>query len=305
MIYKIAHLYNTEMSDPQQTASSFTQKWNNAEKFFLDSTLSDSSDINRWILNRNGFENTSEFSSWVKSKNRILDAGCGNGRVSLLLAKYMTSDSTLVGIDLVAHEIAAKNLEGVTNCSFFFGDLLQDLSHLKNFDLIYCQEVLHHTADPKMAFKNLVTLLNPAGEIAIYVYKKKAVLREFSDDYIRDRISHLTYEESKSVIGEITNFARELSRIEEVIDIPAVEILGIAERSISVQRFIYNYVFKNFWNDELSYEENFSVNFDWYHPNLCSRHTMSEVVSWFEDENLQIIHSREDDFGITIRGFKS
>ena len=202
------------MSSQDQTANSFKQKWTNANNFFLDTTTSDSSDINRWILNRNGFDNTDEFSSWIGSKTRILDAGCGNGRVSLLISKFLNQESSLVGIDLVAHEIAAKNLEGVPRCSFLFGDLLGDLNSLGTFDLIYCQEVLHHTSNPRMAFRNLVTLLSPGGEIAIYVYKKKAVLREYSDDFIREQISNLTYEESRTVIGEITNFAKEMSKLD-------------------------------------------------------------------------------------------
>ena len=292
------------MSSQDQTANSFKQKWTNANNFFLDTTTSDSSDINRWILNRNGFDNTDEFSSWIGSKTRILDAGCGNGRVSLLISKFLNQESSLVGIDLVAHEIAAKNLEGVPRCSFLFGDLLGDLNSLGTFDLIYCQEVLHHTSNPRMAFRNLVTLLSPGGEIAIYVYKKKAVLREYSDDFIREQISNLTYEESRTVIGEITNFAKEMSKLENKISIPALRVLGIKEQSLTLQRFIYNNVFKNFWSDELSYEENFSINFDWYHPDLCSRHTLEEVTNWFMEENLLLLHTKEDDFGITARGLR-
>ena len=292
------------MSSQDQTANSFKQKWTNANNFFLDTTTSDSSDINRWILNRNGFDNTDEFSSWIGSKTRILDAGCGIGRVSLLISKFLNQESSLVGIDLVAHEIAAKNLEGVPRCSFLFGDLLGDLNSLGTFDLIYCQEVLHHTSNPRMAFRNLVTLLSPGGEIAIYVYKKKAVLREYSDDFIREQISNLTYEESRTVIGEITNFAKEMSKLENKISIPALRVLGIKEQSLTLQRFIYNNVFKNFWSDELSYEENFSINFDWYHPDLCSRHTLEEVTNWFMEENLLLLHTKEDDFGITARGLR-
>jgi SAM-dependent methyltransferase len=293
------------MSSQEQTANSFKQKWTNANNFFLDTTTSDTSDINKWILNRNGFDTTDEFSNWIGSKTRILDAGCGNGRVSLLISKFMNQVSSLIGIDLVAHEIAAKNLEGVPRCSFLFGDLLGDLETLGKFDLIYCQEVLHHTSNPRMAFRNLVTLLSPGGEIAIYVYKKKAVLREYSDDFIREQISNLTYEESRTVIGEITNFAKEMSKLDNKISIPALNVLGIKEQSLTLQRFIYNNVFKNFWSDELSYEENFSINFDWYHPDLCSRHTLEEVINWFKEENLLLLHTEEDDFGITARGLRN
>ena len=95
-----------------------------------------------------------------------------------------------------------------------------------------------------------------------------------------------------------------MSKLENKISIPALRVLGIKEQSLTLQRFIYNNVFKNFWSDELSYEENFSINFDWYHPDLCSRHTLEEVTNWFMEENLLLLHTKEDDFGITARGLR-
>ena len=82
------------------------------------------------------------------------------------------------------------------NVEVYKKDLVGDLSEIGKFDLIYCQEVLHHTSDPFGAFSNLCSRLNPSGEIAIYVYKVKAPVREFTDDYIRGLISDLSYEEA-------------------------------------------------------------------------------------------------------------
>jgi SAM-dependent methyltransferase len=214
----------------------------------------------------------------------------------------MRPDAELLGIDFSSHEIAASNFGDLPNTDFQFADLMQDLSHLGTFDLIYCQEVLHHTKDPQKSFGNLTEILAPGGEIAIYVYKKKADIREFSDDFIRDRIKDLSYAETKEVIDQITNFARIVSQVPGEFNFPAISVLGIPESNLSVHRFIYNNLFKNFWNDELTYEENFLINFDWYHPSLCSRHTLSEILGWFADSDLTVIHAKEDDFGITVRG---
>jgi SAM-dependent methyltransferase len=181
---------------------------------------------------------------------------------------------------------------------------MQNLTNLGKFDLIYCQEVLHHTQDPKKSFGNLVDLLEPNGEIAIYVYKKKSEVREFSDDFIRSKIENLSFEESSEVINQITEFARVVSSIPGTFAFPSIPILGIKESQQGIHRFIYNNLFKNFWNEELSYEENFLVNFDWYHPSTCFRHTMPEVLDWFYDLGLKVIHENEDDFGITIRGLR-
>ena len=53
------------------------------------------------------------------------------------------------------------------------------------FDLVFSEGVLHHTPDTRRAFRTLVDLLAPGGQIAFYVYRRKAPLREFADDYVR------------------------------------------------------------------------------------------------------------------------
>lgn len=288
-----------------QTNNSFHRKWTHGNKAFLSTTLDENSEIFNWIINRNGFKSIAEFRNWVGPRKRILDAGCGNGRVTLLLRRYSLPETEIVGIDYASHQIAEANFEGIPNSSFMHADLMEDMSSLGYFDLIYCQEVLHHTENPQKSFLNLIDLLTHNGEIAIYVYKKKSVNREFSDDYVRSIIEKLSFEEAKDVIGQITDFARLISQIPGTIRFPELPVLGIRAQELSLHRFIYNNFFKNFWNKDLSYEENFLVNFDWYHPSTCFRHTMPEVLGWFQKSGLSVIHAVEDDYGITIRGIKS
>ena len=274
------------------------------KNYFIESTTDERSEIFRWITTRNGLDSPAGLLRWLAQRKRILDAGCGNGRVTSLLSKYSSKDARVTGIDFASHLTAAENLSSDSKVTIEFGDITEDLSSIGEFDLIYCQEVLHHTINPKAAFQNLVSLLTVGGEIAIYVYKKKAVLREFADDYIRERISSLSYEETRQVIGEITVFAREVSKFDTKLSFPRLEILGVEPQELTAHRFIYNNIFKNFWNDELTFEENFSINFDWYHPELCSRHSLAEVRGWFLETGLEIVHILEDDFGITVRGIR-
>src|SRR4029077_8762309 len=131
-------------------------------------------------VTRNGFGTTESFSAHLSHKGRILDAGCGNGRVTALLRKLTnTSKTQIVGIDFVSADVAAENLASEQNIEIRQKDLLGDLTDLGVFDFIYCQEVLHHTADPRRAFLNLSKQLSSNGEMAIYVYKTKAPVREF------------------------------------------------------------------------------------------------------------------------------
>jgi len=287
------------------TATSFSDKWKNNPELVFEETLREGSEIFLWILNRNGFKDSGELSCFLKSKNRILDAGCGNGRVTALLRKYSNPATTeIIGIDFVASKIAKKNLASQKNISFYKKDLLDDLTDLGKFDLIYCQEVLHHTKNPQQAFLNLTKILNARGEIAIYVYKKKAPIREFTDDFIRKKISAMTYEEAMKVCEEITTLGKSLSDSKIKIQVLEVNVLEIKAGEYDLQRFLYHFFMKCFWNDNLSFHDNAVINYDWYHPQDCSRHTIEEVRKWFADARLNIAHEHVDFYGITMRGIK-
>ena len=285
-----------------QTSRSFKDKWEKNANLAFSQTSDENSDIFEWIINRNGFSSVDEFSAFLKGKKRILDAGCGNGRVTSLLKKYADEDAKVVGIDLTAAHVASENLKYHKNVSVFEKDLLDDLTDLGTFDFIYSQEVLHHTADPRRSFNNLVQLLRPEGEISIYVYKIKAPLREYADDYVRNIISDMNYEESSRVLDEITEFGRIMAKKGITIEVPKVDILGIEAGEYDLQRFIYHFFFKCYWNDMFSKEENNVINYDWYHPQIASRHSLDEILGWYLENNLVVSQKNVDHYGITVRG---
>jgi SAM-dependent methyltransferase len=285
------------------TRQSFQDKWSNNESLVFAETLRPGSDIFQWILNRNGFQTSDELKVYLSTKRRILDAGCGNGRATALLCEHTDPSHTeITAIDLVAAGVARKNLAPYRNVTVLETDLLGDLRDLGQFDFIYCQEVLHHTADPRRAFANLCTLLADNGEIAIYVYKQKAPAREFVDDYIRAKISTLSYEDALRVCEQVTELGKMLSEQSVVVRVPAVDVLQIEAGEYTLQRFIYHFFMKCFWNADLSFHDNVVINYDWYHPQLASRHTLTEVRTWFAENHVSIRHECVDFYGITVRG---
>jgi SAM-dependent methyltransferase len=286
----------------EQTFSSFRDKWENNTQLAFGETLNEKSDIFNWILTRNGFASKGDFADYLEGKMRVLDAGCGNGRVTALLHALAKSPTEIVGIDLTAAHVAAKNLKNLERVSVYAADLLGDLDEFGLFDLIYCQEVLHHTSDPRRAFLNLVQRLSVGGEIAIYVYKIKAPVREYADDFVRSRISTLPYQDAMLLMAQITDFGKALSELNLKVVVPAVEVLEIPAGEYDVQRLIYYFFLKCFWNESLSYQENIAINYDWYHPQLCSRHTLPEVMAWFAEAGLEIMQKCEDFYGVTVRG---
>ena len=294
------------MDNQIQTKVSFFQKWASAHDFQTGGTSAFDSDTLNWILTRNGFDSIDELAQYIKQFPIILDAGCGNGRVLGMLAELSGRDQMLFGVDLAAAEIAQKNLNHESNVVVSQADLM-DFSTLEGVcrpDFIYCQEVLHHTADPQTSFKNLVRMLNVGGEIAIYVYKEKAPIREFCDDYVRGHISDLNHDEASKRMLQFAEFGKSLSNLKIQIDVPEVSILGISAGSYDLQRFIYHHFMKCYWNDELTLEQNTMINFDWYHPTISSRHSLEEVRSWYVESGLKIIHEYVDEYGITMRGKK-
>lgn len=292
--------------EENNTAKSFSDKWHINSQLALSNTLDEESAIFKWITTRNGFNGSGELKEYLSAKKRVLDAGCGNGRVTALLRKFSDPVTTqIVGIDLTAADIAKENLAIYRNVEFFSKNLLDDLTGLGNFDFIYCQEVLHHTGDPRRGFDNLVKILEPSGEIAIYVYKRKAPAREFVDDYIREKIAGMEYEKAMEHCRQITELGRVLSLQKINLNIPAVELLEIPAGEYDLQRFFYHFFTKCFWNNEFTFEDNAVINYDWYHPQNCTRHTVEEIRSWFLENNLTINHEHVDFYGITIKGVKN
>ena len=218
-----------------------------------------------------------------------------------LLRDSSSVETEVVGFDLTSADVARSNLSSEKNLKIYTKDLSDDLSSLGKFDLIYCQEVLHHTPNPQKSFNNLCNILSKNGEIWIYVYRVKAPAREYIDDYIRKKISLMDYDTAFNHLKQITNLGKALSETNIEITVPEVDLLEIKAGTYSLQRFLYHHFFKCFWNEEFSFDENNAINYDWYHPNLCSRHTPEEIREWLTSKGLIINHAYEDHYGITFQ----
>jgi SAM-dependent methyltransferase len=174
------------------------------------------------------------------------------------------------------------------------------------FDLVFSEGVLHHTPDTRRAFRTLVDLLAPGGEIAFYVYRRKAPLREFADDYVRALLQDEPPEEAWRLMEPLTRLGQALAELKSQVEVPEdVAVLGIKAGRHDVQRLVYYCLFKCYWNPRLSFDENVHVNFDWYYPRYAWRHTEEEVRGWLAEAGLRIVHERVEESGITIRGSRA
>jgi SAM-dependent methyltransferase len=289
--------------DATQTSVSFADKWRRNPTIAVNHTLNPDSVFQKWILERNGWDTGASLLERLKSRSRILDAGCGNGRVTALLAS-MAPHAAVLGIDQVDLAPARENTKQFSNASFANANLRNPLHELGTFDFIYCQEVLHHTGDAHASFNNLVEILAQGGEIAIYVYRRKAPAREFMDDLVREQISSLAYDDAMAVCRQITELGRRMAEAEQLIEIEDIPAIGIEGGRYTPQRLLYNFFLKCYWNPDLSFEENAVINYDWYHPSQCSRHTLPEVEKWFDEAGVRTTWKTQDLYGITMRGEK-
>ena len=83
--------------------------------------------------------------------------------------------------------------------------------------------------------------LNPSGEIAIYVYKVKAPVREFTDDYIRGLISDLSYEEAIKEMACIADLGKILTELKISVNVPEIKLLEIDAGEYDIQRLFYHF----------------------------------------------------------------
>jgi hypothetical protein len=125
------------------------------------------------------------------------------------------------------------------------------------------------------------------GRLALYVYKRKGPIREFTDDYLREFTTRMTAEECYRFCQAVTRLGKALSDLKAEVTIPAdLELLHMEAGPQDLQRFFYWNVMKCFWNDDYDFVTNTIINFDWYHPKYASRHTLEEVEDWFRVHDL-------------------
>lgn len=284
-----------------QTEETFSFKWSKRETYASPEVRSE---WRRWLLEKY-FDNDSEGpAKFLGSRPlRILDAGCGAGISALLLFGDALANHDYVGVDISDSVIEARrNFELAGVSGTFVQASLTDLPEdLGTFDLIFSEGVLHHTDSVADTLTHITSRLRPGGRIAFYVYARKAPIREFTDDFVREQIASLSDEEAWEALLPLSKLGKALGELNVNVDVPEdIEILGIEKGKYDLQRLFFYKVCKAYYRPEYSIEEMNHINFDWFRPQNCHRHTTQEVRTMCEVSGLRIQRLHEEASGITV-----
>jgi SAM-dependent methyltransferase len=116
-----------------------------------------------------------QFLGWIQPvredffKDKIvLEGGCGKGRHTTLAANWGARE--VVGIDLsAAVEPAFQATRHLPNAHIVQADIFK-LPLKRAFDYAFSVGVLHHTPDPKGAFRSLASKVKKGGALSAWVY---------------------------------------------------------------------------------------------------------------------------------------
>jgi len=292
----------SEASNQNNTNEAFSKKWrdykDSAEKESLIKMQK------QWYLECYDFKSEEKFAEFLQTKKYIYDAGCGIGFKAAWFAQ-LAPESIVIGVDFSeASQFASEFYKDIPNLFFMRGDIANPIFKENTIDYVSCDQVIMHTEDPELTFKQLSQALKKEGQFACYFYAKKALVRELVDDYFRSHCTNMSHDELMEMSSQLTELGQKLSELNVSIDAPDIPALGIKGGKIDVQRFIYWNFLKCYWNPEMGEETSTMINFDWYSPTNAERYSKEEVEAIVHDNNLKILNFHEEEACYTGRFLK-
>jgi SAM-dependent methyltransferase len=292
-------------AEQQQTGNTFGFKWAKRSTYESDAVRANAS---RWLFERYCDNDPSRLGKWLSGGRQIiLDAGCGSGFTALLFFGEYLKEHDYLGVDVSnAIETARERFREAG----YPGDFLRaDITSLPipdgSIDMIYSEGVLHHTDNTEKALKHLCKKLKKGGRFLFYVYAKKAVIREYTDDYIRRQLQSMADEDAWKALEPLTKLGIALGELNININIPEdIPFLGIHKGEVDLQRFFYWNICKMYYRPELTLDEINHINFDWFRPLNCHRHTPEEIKLFCKEAGLNIEVFNVQEAGITVVAVK-
>lgn len=207
----------------------------------------------------------------------VLDAGCGNGRYSLIAAQ--SAASQVVAIDFSgAVDVAYRNLANCPNVDVVQADVFNPPFATDYFDIVFSIGVLHHTGNTPGAITSLARLIKPTGTLSVELYQRGNVVYEAIDFGLRGittRMRPTTLWATARVAGAISA-ALYRAKLLDLVNIFAR--LGPNAHTI----------------------------FDWYGAPVATHHNIQQVRGWFKDSDISVVATSDKErgtFGNIVRKY--
>jgi len=127
----------------------------------------------------------------IQPGQRILEPGCGSGRLTELLAQAVGDGSEVFACDLSEEMIRiAKKRILPGNVTFHHGSVNEVPLDDGLFDKVICFQVFPHFLDPVRALAEIARLLKPGGDLWINHLKSRKVINNFHKNASGVVISH-------------------------------------------------------------------------------------------------------------------
>jgi 2-polyprenyl-3-methyl-5-hydroxy-6-metoxy-1,4-benzoquinol methylase/uncharacterized protein YbaR (Trm112 family) len=211
----------------------------------------------------------------LRGKN-LLDAGCGNGSLSIGLSQF---GCEVVAIDVSPSvEVAYKHYatKGNDQTHFVQGDLMNPPFKREVFDVIFSSGVLHHNPDTRGALRAIAKSLAPAGRIYIWVYRNIPGIGHKLKELVRRTISPMP-----SVVKHT--------------------IVALWLPQAMLRQYVRTAMGRNTARDRLKWSERFVMLLDHYTPRWRWEHTPDEVKNWYCElgyNQIELTEDREWGFGV-------
>ena len=216
------------------------------------------------------------FEEWIRPATyddfrdkTVLECGCGGGQHTSYVAPLSRS---VTALDLNTAELARQRNSQFDNVEFIECDIATvDLG--RQFDVVFCIGVIHHTDDPDRTFENIYRHCRPGGKIIIWTYSAEGnALVRFVVEPIRKmflgRISRTALNDISTVITAMI-----YAPVYSIYMIPFLKFLPY-----------YEY-FGNF--RKLSFERNMLNVFDKLNAPQTRFTTRKKCDEWFSEDRFE------------------
>ena len=224
---------------------------------------------------------------------RILEAGCGMGRFTEVLARTGAEVHTFDYSAAV--DVSRQNNGEPPNVSFAQADIYAPPYEEGSFEKVLCLGVIQHCPDPEGAFRSLCRFLKPGGEIVFDVYRLSWKSLFYGKYYVRPFVRGFSNDRLHSVVERHVNRVHRLTR-------PVHAVSPGLGRKLSGVLAVSDY--RGLFGLEDGPAREFSEldTFDMWSPTYDKPQTLSRIKKWMMSAALQNVRVRPGYNGIEARG---